>query len=164
MGGLGGAAVRGAGSGGGGNGERCLGARYCARPVRRRAAIFRYQPEGWSKPYRFVALRTEKPWEELEAEETEQYQLFETSQYKYRVFVTDMSDPVCFVVWFYGQRGGSENLIKEANNDAGLAAHPSGRFVWPRLAVPVSPLPASSRLPPGPPRNESHPGAALPPR
>ena len=39
-----------------------------------------------------------------------------------------MSDPIYFVVWFYGQRGGAENLIKEANNDAGLAAHPSGRF------------------------------------
>jgi hypothetical protein len=89
---------------------------------------FRYQPDGWSKPYRFVALRKEKPREELEAEETEQYQLFETSQYKYRVFVTDMRDPIYFVVWFYGQRGGAENLIKEANNDAGLAAHPSGRF------------------------------------
>ena len=83
---------------------------------------------GWSKPYRFVALRYEKPREELEAEETEQYQLFETSQYTYRVFVTDMRDPIYFVVWFYGQRGGAENLIKEANNDAGLAAHPSGRF------------------------------------
>jgi hypothetical protein len=89
---------------------------------------FRYQPDGWSKPYRFVALRTEKPRKELDAEETEQYQLFETSQYKYRVFVTDMSDPIDFVVWFYGQRGGAENLIKEANNDAGLAAHPSSRF------------------------------------
>jgi hypothetical protein len=89
---------------------------------------FHYQPDGWSKPYRFVALRKQKPREELEAEETEQYQLFETSQYKYRVFVTDMSDPIHFVVWFYGQRGGAENLIKEANNDAGLAAHPSSRF------------------------------------
>jgi hypothetical protein len=89
---------------------------------------FRYQPEGWRKPYRFVALRKEKPREELEVEETEQYQLFETSQYKYRVFVTDMSDPIYFVVWFYSQRGGAENLIKEANNDAGLAAHPSARF------------------------------------
>jgi hypothetical protein len=86
---------------------------------------FLYQPDGWSKPYRFVALRYEKPREELEAE---QYQLFATSQYKYRVFVTDMSDPIYFVVWFYSQRGGAENLIKEANNDAGLAAHPSGRF------------------------------------
>src|SRR5471030_547549 len=35
---------------------------------------FRYQPEGWSKPYRFVALRKEKPREELETEEIEQYQ------------------------------------------------------------------------------------------
>jgi hypothetical protein len=32
------------------------------------------------------------------------------------------------VAWFYNQRAGAENLIKEANNDAGLAAHPSGRF------------------------------------
>ena len=42
--------------------------------------------------------------------------------------MTDMKDPINFVVWFYGQRGGAENLIQEANNDAGLAAHPSGRF------------------------------------
>jgi len=89
---------------------------------------FHYQPDGWSKPYRFVALRKDKPREEVEAADSEQYQLFETSQYQYRVFVTDMSDPIYFVVWFYGQRGGAENLIKEANNDAGLAAHPSGRF------------------------------------
>src|SRR6266852_1019307 len=89
---------------------------------------FRYQPDGWSKPYRFVALRYEKAREEMDGKETEQYQLFETSQYKYRVFVTDMTDPIHFVVWFYNQRGGAENLIKEANNDAGLAAHPSGRF------------------------------------
>jgi hypothetical protein len=89
---------------------------------------FRYQPHGWSQPYRFVALRYERTRAEQEAEESEQYQLFETSQYNYRVFVTDMSDPIYFVVWFYGQRGGAENLIKEANNDAGLAAHPSRRF------------------------------------
>jgi hypothetical protein len=89
---------------------------------------FFYQPDGWGKPYRFAALRKQKPREELEAEEAEQYQLFETSQYKYRVFVTDFVESIDFVVWFYGQRGGAENLIKEANNDAGLAAHPSGRF------------------------------------
>ncbi len=89
---------------------------------------FFYQPDGWSKPYRFVALRKAKPREEMEAEESEQYQLFETSLYKYRVFVTNFGQPIDFVVWFYGQRGGAENLIKEANNDAGLAAHPSRRF------------------------------------
>jgi hypothetical protein len=89
---------------------------------------FRYQPQGWSKQYRFVALRYEKAREEAEEEESEQYQLFEAGRYRYRVFVTDMNDPVSFVVWFYNQRGGAENLIKEANNDAGLTAHPSGRF------------------------------------
>jgi hypothetical protein len=89
---------------------------------------FLYQPDGWKKEYRFVALRYEKAREEMDAKESEQYQLFETSQYKYRVFVTDMTDPIHFVVWFYNQRGGAENLIKEANNDAGLTAHPSGRF------------------------------------
>jgi hypothetical protein len=89
---------------------------------------FRYQPEGWGKQYRFVALRYERARKEVEPEETEQYQLFETSQYKYRVFVTDFTEPVFFVVWFYNQRAGAENLIKEANNDAGLASHPSGRF------------------------------------
>ena len=89
---------------------------------------FWYPPEGWRKPYRFVAVRKEKPRAEVEAEPAEQYQLFETSHYQYRVFVTNMSDPIHFVVWFYGQRGGAENLIKEANNDAGLAAHPSQRF------------------------------------
>jgi hypothetical protein len=90
---------------------------------------FRYQPDGWPQAYRFVALRyrkSEKPSAEKKA--VEQYQLFETAPYKYRVFVTNLKDPIGYVVGFYNQRAGSENLIKEANNDAGLAAHPSGRF------------------------------------
>lgn len=33
------------------------------------------------------------------------------------------------MVWFYNQRAGAENLIKESNNDAGLAAHASRLFV-----------------------------------
>ncbi len=89
---------------------------------------FRYRPEGWKKEYRFVALRYEKTREEVAEEKSEQYQLFETSRYKYRVFVTDFTDPIYFVVWFYNQRGGAENLIKEANNDAGLTAHAAHRF------------------------------------
>jgi hypothetical protein len=89
---------------------------------------FRYQPEGWKQACRFVALRYEKARPQGEPGEAEQYQLFETSQYQYRVFVTDFREPVAHVAWFYNQRAGAENLIKEANNDAGLAAHPSGRF------------------------------------
>ena len=90
---------------------------------------FRYQPDGWPRAYRFIALRYEQPPDEDPPESpVEQYQLFATEAYTYRVFVTNFTDPIAKVVWFYNQRAGAENLIKEANNDAGLAAHPSHRF------------------------------------
>jgi hypothetical protein len=88
---------------------------------------FYYQPDGWGKAYRFLALRYEKQ-PEAEAEEPEQYQLFDTPEYTYRVFVTDMDAPLDALVGFYRGRASAENLIKEANNDAGLAAHPSKRW------------------------------------
>jgi hypothetical protein len=88
---------------------------------------FRYQPEGWKKTYRFVALRYVKE-KKPEPGQAEQYQLFETADYRYRVFVTNMAYAVDLLVWFYNQRAGAENLIKEANNDAGLAAYPSSRW------------------------------------
>ena len=89
---------------------------------------FLYQPEGWGKAYRFIALRYQKKPKPKELDEPEQYQLFDTPEYSYRVFVTNMKDTIDRLVWFYNQRAGAENLIKEANNDAGLAAHPSGRW------------------------------------
>jgi hypothetical protein len=91
---------------------------------------FWYQPNGWGRAYRFIALRYEKdPDDDEEPEEAVQYQLFATKKYKYRVFVTNHTEPIDRVVWFYNQRAGAENLIKESNNDAGLAAHPSRLFV-----------------------------------
>jgi hypothetical protein len=90
---------------------------------------FSYQPEGWARAYRFVALRYKKKPQPAAAEEPEQYQLFDTPEYTYRVFVTNMKRAVDLLVWFYDQRAGAENLIKEANNDAGLAAYPSGRWL-----------------------------------
>ena len=89
---------------------------------------FRYQPEGWGKAYRFVALRYQKKTKPKKRKEPEQYQLFDSPEYCYRVFVTDLDAPIDAVVGFYRQRAGAENLIKEANNDAGLAAHPSARW------------------------------------
>jgi hypothetical protein len=86
---------------------------------------FLYQPDGWSKPHRFLALRYERAEEDAKPE---QYHLFDTSQYIYRVFVTDLDSPIELAAWFYSQRAGAENLIKEANNDAGLATHPSNRW------------------------------------
>jgi hypothetical protein len=89
---------------------------------------FRYQPEGWSKAHRFIALRYIKKKQAPSAEQPEQYQLFDTPEYSYRVFVTDINSGIALLAWFYNQRAGAENLIKEAKNDAGLAAHPSGRW------------------------------------
>ena len=42
----------------------------------------------------------------------EQYQLFDTPEYTYRVFVTNMDRAIDLLVWFYSQRAGAENLIK----------------------------------------------------
>ena len=89
---------------------------------------FRYQPEGWGRAYRFVALRYQKKAKPKPDGGPEQYQLFDTPEYTYRVFVTNLDAPIDVVVGFYRQRAGAENLIKEANNDAGLAAHPSARW------------------------------------
>jgi Transposase DDE domain group 1 len=97
---------------------------------------FLYQPEGWAKAHRFLALRYARA---EEYEKPEQYQLFDTPEYIYRVFVTDMDKALDLLVWFYNQRAGAENLIKEANNDAGLAAHPSNRWImnanWFQIAM-----------------------------
>jgi hypothetical protein len=64
---------------------------------------FTCQPDGWEKAFRFVALRDEQP--PKPADEVEQYQLFATSQYTYRVFVTDLPEPIHLVVAFYNGRG-----------------------------------------------------------
>ena len=100
---------------------------------------FLYQPEGWDQAHRFLALRYAKPDQRPDQEKPEQYQLFDTPGYIYRVFVTDMEDRLDLLVGFYNQRAGAENLIKEANNDAGLAAHPSNRWMmnanWFQIAM-----------------------------
>ena len=100
---------------------------------------FSYQPEGWGKACRFLALRYEKQPESKDSEQPEQYQLFDTPECTYRVFVTDMDQSLDTLVWFYNQRAAAENLIKEANNDAGLTAHPSNRWMmnanWFQIAM-----------------------------
>jgi hypothetical protein len=100
---------------------------------------FLYQPDGWSSAHRFLALRYAKPEETADSAKPEQYQLFDTPQYIYRVFVTDMDDRLDLLVGFYNLRAAAENLIKEANNDAGLAAHPSNRWMmnanWFQIAM-----------------------------
>ena len=94
---------------------------------------FRYQPEGWRQVHRFIALRYIKKKQPAAEGKPEQYQLFDTAEYSYRVFVTNMNDGIAVLAWFYSQRAGAENLIKEAKNDAGLVDHPSGR--WPMNCI-----------------------------
>jgi len=79
---------------------------------------FRSQPEGWDQAYCFLALSYEKKKEAVAAQKLEQCQLFDTPEYSYRVFVTNMSGAIAILTWFYNQRAGAENLIKEAKNDA----------------------------------------------
>ena len=75
---------------------------------------FKYQPEGWDQAYRFLGLRYQRERRAGE-NEPEQYQLFDTPEYSYRVFATNMKGPIDALTWFYNQRAGAENLIKEAN-------------------------------------------------
>jgi hypothetical protein len=89
---------------------------------------FWYQPEAWGRGYRFLALRYRKQPQKQEPGQAVQYQLFDTPQYRYRAFITNRRGAVSRLVQFYDQRAAAENLIKEANNDAGLTMHPYHRF------------------------------------
>jgi Transposase DDE domain group 1 len=77
---------------------------------------FRYEPMGWGRPRRFVAVRYR-----LEQEPSNQYQLFATEQWKYRVFVTNRTEDKRTICREYDGRATAENYIKEGCNDAGFA-------------------------------------------
>ena len=83
---------------------------------------------GLAPSLSFTALRYEKKQAAPAADTPEQYQLFDTPEYSYRVFATNMDRGIALLTWFYNQRAGAENLIKEAKNDAGMADHPSARW------------------------------------
>lgn len=111
---------------------------------------FRYQPDDWSRTYRFIALQYGKEPEAKLTGEPEQYQRSNTPGYTYRVFVTNMGGPLDVLVWFYNQRAGAENLIRETNNDTGLTAHPSKPWMtnanWFQIGMPAYNLNCWPRL------------------
>ena len=99
------------------------------RPWKRRDLEFNscvYQPLGWGKAVRFVAMR-------ISIEKTEpakkqiQGMLFEEDRYKYRIFCTSLNDPAHHVIDEYDTRADVENLVGEAKRE-GLAAIPSSKF------------------------------------
>jgi hypothetical protein len=84
-----------------------------------------YQPMGWKKPCRFVAMRI--PKETLSSSEGIQQELFEEDRYTYRVFCTSLKGKAHHVVNTYDKRADVENLVGEAKRE-GLAAIPSAKF------------------------------------
>ena len=83
-----------------------------------------YMPQGWQKACRFVAQRIPK---DTDSANHAQFELFEDDRYKYRIFVTDLTQKAHKVIRRYDGRAGAESLIGEANRE-GLAAIPSKKF------------------------------------
>lgn len=84
-----------------------------------------YQPLGWDKKYRFVAMRI--PRDKKDCFDTEQLSLFEKDSYLYRIFVTNLKGAAHKVIREYDYRADVENLIGESKRE-GLAAIPSKKF------------------------------------
>jgi len=81
-----------------------------------------YQPMGWKKACRFVAMRI--PKEEMLSPQEE---LFEEDRYTYRIFCTSLKAPPHKAIEIYDKRADVENLIGEAKRE-GLSAIPSTKF------------------------------------
>src|SRR3989442_193256 len=54
---------------------------------------YRYQQEGWRRPYRFVVLRYGKKPKPNKLNDPDQSHLFDPPHYSYRVFVTNLDAP-----------------------------------------------------------------------
>jgi hypothetical protein len=63
---------------------------------------FLYQPDGWGKACPFLELRHEKKKPDSgDVEKPKQYQLFDTPEYTYRVFVTNRDGLLDALTGFY---------------------------------------------------------------
>ena len=85
-----------------------------------------YQPIGWLKPCRFVAMRIPKQ-ANANSKEILQYELFEDDRYTYRMFCTSLRGKPHKVIAEYDKRADVENLIGEVKRE-GLDAIPSAKF------------------------------------
>jgi hypothetical protein len=85
-----------------------------------------YQPQGWQRACRFVAMRIPKELK-TPAGEPMQYELFEDGQYTYRIFCTSFVKKAHKVIADYDKRADVENLVGESKRE-GLDAIPSAKF------------------------------------
>ena len=84
-----------------------------------------YRPMKWGRDCRFVVMRLPKG--ESAEQGAVQLELLEDTQYKYRIFVTNLTKRAHRVIREYDKRADAENLIGEAKRE-GLAAIPSSKF------------------------------------
>lgn len=85
-----------------------------------------YQPTGWPRTCRFVAMRIPKETKRASGAPV-QCELFEDDRYTYRIFCTNLAGKAHEVVLEYDKRADVENLVGEAKRE-GLDAIPSAKF------------------------------------
>jgi len=85
-----------------------------------------YQPGGWGRPCRFVAMRILKE-QKQPANQPQQAVLFEDDKYTYRIFCTNLAGKAHQVIAQYDKRADVENLVGEAKRE-GLDMVPSAKF------------------------------------
>lgn len=99
------------------------------RPWRRKPFEFNsclYQPTGWQRPCRFVAMRFLKE-DKRPSGQPQQGLLFEDDHYTYRIFCTSLAGKAHRIVAEYDKRADVENLVGEAKRE-GLDMIPSAKF------------------------------------
>jgi hypothetical protein len=99
------------------------------RPWKRKAIEYNsciYQPGGWGKPCRFVAMRIAKEPKKTAAQ-LQQCPLFEDDNYTYRIFCTNLAGSAHWIINQYDKRADVENLVGEAKRE-GLDMIPSSKF------------------------------------
>jgi hypothetical protein len=105
--------------------RRRLGAlRYCPFRQGWTAASFRYQPYGWSRPRRFVAIRYRLP-----DKDSTQECLFPSQRYGYRVYVTNLPLRADKVYYFYRGRANVELNIRELKENFALSKIPTNSYM-----------------------------------
>lgn len=99
------------------------------RPSKRKPIEFNsciYQPGGWDRPFRFVAMRIAKNLK-VASNQPQQCLLFEDDKYTYRIFCTSLAGKAHEVITQYDNRADVENLVGEAKRE-GLDMIPSAKF------------------------------------
>jgi len=88
------------------------------------AAEFRYCPQGWPGPRRFIVIRRLVP-----EEPSAQLHLFQMRGYSYQVLVTNLSLTPLNLWRFYNQRARAELIIRELKDAYALGKIPTQDFV-----------------------------------